>query len=208
MHDLALFRHPDHRRRDVVGVRARVGEGPLATGHDLPAGRLRRLDRGDEGVMGLLVDEGTDQGGAFHRVADRQLLVRGGDALGDLVDDRLMGDDAAHRGASLPGRARSREDDASGRQVEVCARGDDRGVVAAELEQAASEPFGQTWADRAAHPRRAGRTDERHRAVADERLTDLRAADDHLTQVGGVSTLGQGALQQGVRGQGAQWRGL
>ena len=59
---------------------------------------------------------------------------------------------------------------------------DDRGVVAAELQQGPAEAVGDPRPDRAAHPGRPGGAEQRDAGVVDQRLADVGAADDDLAE--------------------------
>src|SRR5215204_6658374 len=93
-----------------------------------------------------------------------------------------MDEEAAQRRAALAGRAHRREGDAAQREVEVGRGADDRGVVAAELQDGAGKARREPRPDLAAHGGRAGRRDDRHAGVVDEDLADLAPADQHLGQ--------------------------
>ena len=141
------------------------------------------------------------------RRADRQRLVGRGDPLDELVDDRGVRDHPAQRGAALPGGAGRREHDAAHGEVEVGRRRDDRGVVAAELEQQPAEAAGDARRDGAAHPGRAGGAEQRDARVVDERLADLGAAEDHAPTIAGRRADAAGGLgDQRLAGQRGEQR--
>ena len=126
-------------RRSPGGRRTRPGassaERPLAAGDELAAlGRQRPRStaacdrtrrRRSSGPTSVPSASGSPIGSD---------CVGPADALDELVVDRPVHDQAAQAGAALAGGAGGREDDATQCQVEVGRRGDDRGVVAAELE--------------------------------------------------------------------------
>ena len=60
-------------------------------------------------------------------------------------------------------------------------RRDDRGIVAAELEDRAAEAAGDALGDLAAHGGRAGRRDDRHAGIVDQPLADRAPADQHAS---------------------------
>ena len=94
-----------------------------------------------------------------------------------------MDDQAAHRRAALAGGAHRAERDGAQRQVEIGRRRDDRGVVAAEFEDAAGKAARQPLADDPPHAGRAGRREDRHALVVDQRLANRAAANQHGQQV-------------------------
>ena len=122
-------------------------------------------------------DQRTDERAVVERVADAAAAVgaQRSAATSSSATDGVH-DQPAQRGAALPGGARRGEHDAAHGEVEVGGRGDDRRVVAAELEQAAAEARGDPRADRAAHPHRPGGADQRDPRVVDEPLADARRA--------------------------------
>ena len=71
----------------------------------------------------------------------------------ELVDQAAVHDQAAQRGAALSGGAGRREHDGAQAQGQVGTGRDDGGIVAAELEQRASEARGDPRPQRAAHRR-------------------------------------------------------
>ena len=116
--------------------------------------------------------------------------------MGEIGADRPVDDEAAQRGAALPGGADGGEHDRPDRHVEIGGRGDDHGVVAAELEDRAAVAGGDLGADDRAHAGRAGGGDDRHVAGLDQRLPDRRAADDDLGEAFG--RIGAEALDRAV----------
>ena len=92
------------------------------------------------------------------------------------------------------------------RQLEVGGRGDDRRVVAAELEDQAAEAGRHDRRDGAAHPRRAGRRHDRHAVVGGERGADVGAALHDLVEPGRRADVGGGPGQQRVARQRRQRR--
>ena len=78
--------------------------------------------------------------------------------------DRLVHDQPARRRAALAGGADRGEGRRADGQLEVGARGDDDGVVAAQLEERPAEPAADDLADAAAHPAASGRRDQRQAA--------------------------------------------
>ena len=88
-----------------------------------------------------------------------------------------MHDHPAQRRAPLPGGAGRGERDAANDQLDVGRRRDDRRVVAAELEDAATEAAGDDTCHLLAHAGRAGRADQRHTGVGDQRRADVGVAE-------------------------------
>ena len=98
--------------------------------------------------------------------------------LDDLVRDRLVDDEPAQCRAALACRPDGGEENATNDEVDVGARRDDRRVVAAELEQRAAEPGGDTRCQLLAHLRRARGGDERDPRVVRE-LNGAVGTTDH-----------------------------
>ena len=99
---------------------------------------LRLVERSDHPAVGTLVDQRTDE--RARRPTGRRSTAartRRADPATSVVDDVLVRDHAAQARAPLAGGARGGEHDPAGRELEVGRRRDHRGVVAAELEQAA-----------------------------------------------------------------------
>ena len=93
------------------------------------------------------------------------LLVGGGQPLDDQLSARSRWTISRRSVVQRwPGGAGRGEDDALQGEVEVGGRGDDGGVVAAELQQAAAEAGRDAGADLAAHARRAGGAERARRA--------------------------------------------
>ena len=125
---------------------------------------------------------------SHRRALDRRLLLladpnsddRGIDALQprhEIGGDALMHDQPPEAGAALPRRAHRGKGDGAQREIEIGRGADDRGVVAAELEDCAREALRETRRDVPAHRRRAGGRDELHLRMIDQRLPHRRAAD-------------------------------
>ena len=87
------------------------------------------------------------------------------------------------------------EHDAAHGQVQVGGRGDDGGVVAAELEQGPAEPRRDDRSDLRAHPLGTGRGQQGHLRVGDERL---------VVGVSGVLRLPGRQREAGGEGAGAE----
>ena len=91
-----------------------------------------------------------------------------------------MHDQAPEARAALAGGADGGEENAAHDQVEIGARRDDGGVVAAELEQRAAEPGRDARRELLAHLRRAGGGDERDPRIVGELDGAVGATDDEL----------------------------
>ncbi len=140
------------------------------------------LQRGLHAPERLPGHERADQRARLARVADRDARVGGRETVDERIDHGLVHDQPPQARAALPCRADGGEQDAAHDEVEVGARRDDRGVVAAELEQRAPEPRGDARRERPPHLRRAGRRDERHARVVGELHGTVGAADHELEE--------------------------
>ncbi len=125
-------------------------------------------------IDGSLVHERADQCAVLHRVADagHDLLVRAGDAVDERIGDLLVDDQPPRAGAALPRGADGAEDNGPQREFLVGIFVDDDRVVAAKLEQRASEPARHNLAHAPAHAARARSADQRQAAVGDHPLAD------------------------------------
>ena len=197
--DLALFRHRHERRCQVVGIRRLVGELTVATGDERASLCRRRLDRRGDGGEGGAVDQRPDERAVAQRVADRHRGVGLGEALDELVVDGVVDDQTAQAGAPLPGSSDRREGDAAHGEVEVGAGGDDRRVVAAELEDHAPEPSGDDRRHGPAHPRRPGRRHDGDVGVSGEGGPDVGTALEHLVETPRCTDLGWRRVAAGRR---------
>lgn len=150
------------------------------------------------------MDQRPDQGSLGGRIAHRQALVGGDDARHQRVDHAAVRDDAAQRRAALPGGACGGEHDAAHREIEVGRRGDDGGVVAAELQQHLAEPLGHARADLLAHPDRPRRTHQRDTRIVHQLLADLTATQDQARNGTGNPDVSRCAFQQRLAGDGGQ----
>ncbi len=117
-----------------------------------------------------------------------------------------MHDHPAQRRAPLAGGAGGGERDAAHDEFDVGRRRDDRRVVAAEFEDAATESGGDDAGDLLAHSRRAGRADERDAGVRHQRGADVGAAEQNLAEVFGSVDSGGRLLEQGTGGDRGQRR--
>ncbi|MNP10340.1 hypothetical protein D3C76_1024850 [compost metagenome] len=116
-----------------------------------------------------------------------------------------MHDQTAQRSATLAGGTHGAEQDAAHGQVQIGTRGQDHGVVAAELEDAATETRSDPRADLAAHAGTAGGADQRHARVIDQSLTGVTVADDQLAQALWRIAEGlKGLFKQGLASQCSQ----
>ena len=119
-----------------------------------------------------------------------------------------MHDHPPQRRTALPGRARGGEDDAAHRQIQIGRRGDDRGVVAAQLQQRPAEALRDPRAHLLTHPHRAGCAQQRHPRVVDELLADLATAQDQPAHLARGAHIIGGAFDQRLAGQRGQRRQL
>ena len=126
------------------------------------------------------------------------LRVGLGEAVDELVADRVVDDQPAQARAALPGGADGGEGDAAHGQLEVGRRGDDRRVVAAELEDQPAEARGDDRGDRTAHPRRAGGRHDGDALVGGERGADVGAALQDLVEAVRRADVGGRPPQQRV----------
>jgi hypothetical protein len=189
-------------------VGGEVLELPAAARDELAALVGGPLEGAGHRLVGGPVDERADQRAVRHRVADGQAAVRRDQPVGELVDHAAVRDDPAHRRAALArGAGRGEHDPARG-QVEVRAPAHDGGVVPPELEQGATEPVRDAWSDGPAHARRAGRAEQGDARVLHQRRAQIRPADEHLAEVGGRATVGEGPGQDRVARQRRQGRQL
>ena len=147
------------------------------------------------------MNQRTDQRAVGGRVADRQRLVRGDDPFDQPVGHRPMRDYPSQRRTALPGRAGGREDDAAHRQIQVGRRGDDRGVVAAQLQQRLAESLRHPRADLLTHPHRTRCAQKRDPRVVDEQLADLAATQDQPAHFARGAHIIGGAFDQRLAGQ-------
>ena len=179
--DRGLGRHPDERRARVPRVRAT----PSASARSPPATTSPPSARASASASSSRANESPLMSGPTSVPGSRgspigTLAVRGREPVDDLVGDRLVHDQAAQARAALAGGADGGEENAADDEVEVGARRDDRGVVAAELEQRAAEPGGDARCELLAHLRRAGRRDERDARIVGELHGAVGAADHEL----------------------------
>ncbi len=105
-----------------------------------------------------------------------------------------MEEEPPGRRAALASRADGGEEHRAQGEIEVGVGGDEDAVVAAELEQGATESVRQDLADRLAHAHRTGRRDHRETAIGGERGADgVAVADrevpDRRRSVGGEDAL-------------------
>ena len=117
-------------------------------------------------------------------VADGDLHVNAAESRKELVVDGVVNDEASEGGAALAGGAHGAEGHGSEGKREVGGGADDGGVVAAELEQTASEAGGEAGAYGAAHAGAAGGGDEGHQGRVDEGLADGVVAEEEGGEVG------------------------
>ena len=143
-----------------------------------------------------MVDQRADQRPVLARIADRQARIGLDQPVGEIGADRPVDDQAAQRGAALPGRADGGEHDRPHRHVEIGGRGDDHGVVAAEFEDRAAEPRGDLGPT--IEPMRVEPVAETSGTWRDSTSAspDRRAADDDLGEAFG--RVGAEALDRAV----------
>ena len=109
-----------------------------------------------------------------------------------------MHDESPQGRAPLTGCAGGREDHPAQRQIDIGARGDDGGIVAAELEQDLAEALGHDRPDLTSHPHRSGRRDQGDALIADHGIADVPTADEDGREVLRCPHLGGGPGQQGL----------
>src|SRR5579883_3610182 len=90
--------------------------------------------------------------------------------------DALVDDEPPKRGTALTRRADRREGDGSDDEIEVGGRRDDRGVVAAELQETAPETGCHRGCQCLSHPAAAGGTHQAKTRVRRDLLTGRAAA--------------------------------
>jgi hypothetical protein len=140
------------------------------------------------------------------RVADAHLGI----SLLQLVDERrrnaLLQDEPARRGASLAGGADRTEEHRAERQLLVGVVHDDQRVVAAQLEQGASQPFSDHGANAAAHAAGTGGGDQRNAAVGKHPLAHLAAAANHEVENPADAVCVHHLVGDVLHGYAGQWR--
>ena len=135
------------------------------------------------------------------RITDRQGCVRPADPLDEFVVHRAVHDQSTQGGATLTRGPGGGEHDAAQRQIEVGRRPDDRGVVAAQLEDRPTEAAGDDGRDLATHGGRTGCGDDRDTLVHHQGPTDIGSAEHDLHQTVRSPGLGDRLLQQTVARQ-------
>ena len=177
LHDRALVRRTDDDRRRMPGARAPAappacGVTSRAPPASAPAPRGPRATRSrasseTSGPTSVAGSSGSPQ---------RSAAVAASSRSQELVEERRVDDDAPVRRAALARRRRRRRGPrASPAAVEVRARPDDRGVVAAELRLERDPPPRADLLRRPARRRRAG---ERDRVDARRRSSRRRGRGD------------------------------
>ena len=149
-------------------------------------------------------EQRSDEGAVANGSPTRQAPVDVGHAIDEPVRHRLVHDQPAQRRAPLAGRAGGGEHDAAHGEVQVGGRRDDRGVVAAELQQGPPEAGGDPWCDRGAHALGSGGADERDEAAVDERPGAFGVGDDDGVQPLRRALLAGRAVEQRGRGNGGE----
>ena len=191
----------DHGRL-VPGARL---VGGLAAGEDAGARRLGGADDPGELVAQVLAGHRAELGLGVERGAAAQALGRVGEALLELVGDRLDDDEPLRRDAALAGVLEARGDRDLDRLLEVGVVEHDEGVGAAELEHRRLDRPPGRFADRDAGGVGAGQGDAGDPPVADQ-LARLAAGDDDRLEDArrGARPL-EGLLQQQSRSR-SRWR--
>ncbi len=158
-------------------------------------------------VVGAAVDQRADQGTGRTRVTHLHVAVDLGELGHQRVVNAVVHEQAAQRGAALAGRAHGGKGNTAQGKAEVGRGRDDGGVVATQLQDGAGKARGQARADGAAHGRGAGGREHGHAGIIYQNLTDGTLADEQFEQAfGRIAEAGQGALGDGVGGQGREGR--
>ena len=179
--DLVALRQPGDDRRGVEVPRPvddRAAGDPLGAGgravHE-PAHAVELRGR----------DERTHLGVLGRRVADGELLDRGGERGDEVVIDLRPGEHARGRGAVLARVPVARDLHAFDGGLDVGVVEDEHGSLAAELQMQALERVRRDPGDLLAGPDVAGERDHRHVRVAHERRAGcLAVAEDHIQDAG------------------------
>ena len=159
-------------------------------------------------LEGGAVDERADEGALLERVADLDRAIGGLEAREEVLLDVRVRDYPAQAGAALARGTDRGESDAAHRQVEVGRGGDDRGIVAAELEEAAPGARRHHRGQGLAHAAAPGRTHEAQTRIGRDPLARLAAADHDLEQArGSLAEALERAREEGLAGKGRE-RGL
>ena len=144
-----------HRRLDEIALVA----DDLAAGDHLGAFLPARLDEAGHAVVLLLRDQRPEVDGRIEAVADLQLAGLPGDALDDLVVDRLVREQPRARRAALALVVEDRARGAGDREFQIGVREDDRRRLAAEFQRDALQIAGGCLDDQLADFGRAGEGD-------------------------------------------------
>ncbi|RMO11514.1 hypothetical protein ALQ47_05296 [Pseudomonas cichorii] len=202
-HDIALRRHLGNGRSHVVAIGVFVLQLALAA-EDLATLIAGLAQRVLHGCKSLPVDQRADQV-ACPWVANPYLGVGRFHTRNHFVLDGAMYDQATQRSAALAGSAYRAEQDAAHGQIQVGARGQDHGVVAAQLQNAATETSRHTRTHFTPHAGTAGGAHQRHTRIIDQRLTGFTITDDQLRQTFRcIAEDFQGLIEQGLAGQSGQ----
>lgn len=170
---------------------------------DARAGGIRRGQRRLHRVERSAIDQRADQGIAVERVAHRHSGIDLVQPRDEIVGDVAVDDQPAERGAALARRAHRPERDRAQREVEIGRGRDDRGVVAAQFQDAAAEAGGDGAPHLAAHPGRAGCRHHRHVRMLGQPLAQFASTDQQLRQAMGriVAEVRGDLLEQGLDGE-------
>ena len=147
------------------------------------------MQGGHHGLDGPLADQRAHQHRLVPGIADLHSRIDLDQPLEHRVVDRFVNDQAAGGRAALargPDRGEGRGPD---RQLEVGARGDDDGVVSAQLQERPAEPAADDFADAPAHPAATGRRNQGETVILDHPLADVvgpadAEVEDPLAAVG------------------------
>src|SRR5699024_5232431 len=111
-------------------------------------------------VVGLLVDQGTNQIIVLRRITDGERFISPNELVDQFIGDRFVHDQTAHGGAPLTCRTCCCKRDAAQSQVKVSRRSDNSCVVAAQFKEVPAKPRSDNRCDLLAHPGGAGCRDE------------------------------------------------
>ena len=118
-HDVSLAAHSHDRRTHVVGVGCLVLEQSLTPNDQAPPLLSCRLDRVAHRRKGGLMNKRSDERSRSQRVANDQSTVGGRQSLNECLNDALMHNRSAQRGAALPRSSRGAKHNPAHREVQV-----------------------------------------------------------------------------------------
>ncbi|VTR69364.1 hypothetical protein DESC_740103 [Desulfosarcina cetonica] len=177
------------------------------------------------GFDGCAVDERSHVVLGIQWRTDAQVAVSLDQGCRQFVVDAFVNDNPARGGAPLAGRSHSAENDGRDRHGQIGGGGDDDGIVAAKLQNGASESTGHHLGGVTPHAGGAGYRDQGDARILDQPLPDGTAASHHqrkealgddigivaqnvgqdvLDGDGGKRRLGRGLPEDGVAAYGGQ----